>query len=124
MAKTEVQSLTFPGWVTFAAGIRGTVRASLCEAGIQIEIPTPRRSTIRVVMTPERFVAFEPRQASHAEALIAVTGLLDHETIEKALALVLETCEDAAEAFDSDETRDRSDALRFLAALVRGVESA
>tara|TARA_R110000868_G_scaffold83620_4_gene235901 strand:- start:506 stop:844 length:339 start_codon:yes stop_codon:yes gene_type:complete len=98
-----------------------TVRASLCAEGVEIYTPTPIRTLSRAVVPTVDFIeAMRPRQATHLEAVIAVASLLDPETIDRALALVLDTCDDAAEAYASEETADRSDALTFLASAVRG----
>jgi hypothetical protein len=99
-----------------------TVRAQIpgrLRDGIEIQIPTPRRTMIRTRVSTRAF-ANNARQATHLEAVVAVASLLEPAAIEGALALVLETCDDAAEAFDTPETVDRSDALTFLAAAVRG----
>lgn len=122
MAKTEIQSFTFPGWFVIAGPLGPlTVRASLAPSGIQIEIPTPRRSMLRTVVRPQTFAGLA-RQASHLEAVIALASLIEPAALEQALALVLETCEDAAEAWsgiDAD-TSERVDALTWIAAAVRG----
>lgn len=121
MATTQVHALTLPGWVRFTNPGDGVdiVRASLCAEGIQIEIPTPRRGLVSVVLTTTRFAALEPIQASHAEALDRVLYLLGPERAEKALALVLGTCEDAAEAY-GDGLPETAEALSRFSAAWRG----
>ena len=120
MATTEVHSLTFPGWVTFTlpTGATTTARASLHLRGIAIDLPVgPVR---RMTIGTEAFSALEPRAATHLEALSATLAMLDPDHTEKALALVLETCEDAAEVYGDGGDPVLSDALSRFSAAWRG----
>lgn len=93
MATTEVLPVTFPGWVTFTlpTGDTTTARASLHPRGIAIDLPA-------------------------GPAL----AMLDPDHVEKALALVLETCEDAAEAHIYVAHVEIAEALSRFSAAWRG----
>lgn len=120
MATTEVFPITFPGWVTFTEGVPATVRASLDPRGIALEIPTGPRAIVTMIVRPETFAAYAPRQASHVEALEAALVRMAPADREKALALVLETCEDAAEAYGDGGLPETAEALSRFSAAWRG----
>lgn len=120
MATTEVHPLTFPSWVTFTlpTGDTTTARASLHPRGIAIDLPVGpvRRMTIGTAA----FAALEPRAATHLEALSATLAMLDPDHVEKALAFVLETCEDAAEVYGDGGMPAAAEALSRFSAAWRG----
>jgi hypothetical protein len=120
MATTEILHVTFPGWVTFTlpTGDTTTARASFDPRGIAIDLPVGPVS--RMTIGTEAFSALEPRAASHLEALSAALAMLDPDHVEKALALVLETCEDASEAYGHGGMPETAEALSRFAAAWRG----